>query len=114
VAQFQIAITAELSKTFSDAIDVARSLGKQYIWIDSLYIVQDSTEDWQREARLMERIYENAWRSAAATMARNSSEGLFSARDPVNVRPVAVEAFWLSVDSKTYILWDVLVFQTHR
>lgn len=113
VAQFQIAITAALPKTFSDAIDVARSLGKQYIWIDSLCIVQDSTEDWQREARLMERIYENAWCSAAATMARNSSEGLFSARDPVNVRPVAVEAFWHSIRSETYILWDLDVLHTH-
>ena len=111
VAQFQIAVTAELPKTFSDAIDVVRSLGKQYIWIDSLCIIQDSTEDWQREARLMERIYENAWCSVAATMARNSSEGLFSARDSVNVRPVAVEASWDSISSETYILWDLEVFR---
>lgn len=108
--QYRNAIPAKLPKTFSDAIDVARFLGKQYIWIDSLCIVQDLTEDWQREARLMERIYENAWCSVAATMAGNSSEGLFSTREPVSVRPVTVEAFWHPIRSETYILWDPDIF----
>jgi hypothetical protein len=102
VTQFQIAITAEFPKTFSDMIDVARALGKPYIWIDSLCIVQDSTEDWEREAQLMGLIYENARCSVEATMARNSSEGLFSIRDPAIIRPVAVEAFWHPIRSERY------------
>jgi hypothetical protein len=36
---------ARLPKTFQDAIDVARGLNITYLWIDSLYIVQDDDED---------------------------------------------------------------------
>lgn len=113
LTQFQIAIDVEIPKTFFDAIEAARSLGQQYIWIDSICIVQDSEEDWEREARLMERIYENSWCSVAATMARNSSQGLFSDRDPVSVRPATVEAFWHPFRSETYVLWDLNVFSSH-
>jgi hypothetical protein len=35
----------DLSRTFQDAIRVIKSLALQYLWIDSLYIVQDSVED---------------------------------------------------------------------
>ncbi len=39
-----------LSKMFQDAVDVTRKLGKRYLWIDSLYIIQSLddtvTEDW--------------------------------------------------------------------
>lgn len=38
---------SELSKTFQDAINVTRSLGYLYIWIDSLCIVQDDKNDWE-------------------------------------------------------------------
>lgn len=34
-----------LPKTFKDAIDIAGLLGCNYIWIDTLCILQDSTKD---------------------------------------------------------------------
>lgn len=37
----------ELPKTFQDAIVITRRLGARYLWIDSLYIIQDSVEDWK-------------------------------------------------------------------
>ena len=39
-----------LSQTFQDAIVVTRTLGICYLWIDSLCIVQDDNEDWEKEA----------------------------------------------------------------
>src|SRR3954471_17621094 len=39
-----------LPKTFRDAILVAKGIGAEYLWIDALCIVQDSTGDWEREA----------------------------------------------------------------
>ncbi|CZR67952.1 uncharacterized protein PAC_17851 [Phialocephala subalpina] len=36
----------ELPRTFKDAIMVTRQLGFQYIWIDSLCIIQHDKEDW--------------------------------------------------------------------
>jgi hypothetical protein len=44
----------QLSKTFRDAVQVTRRLGLQYLGIDSLCIVQDDEEDWQRESSVLE------------------------------------------------------------
>ncbi|KAE8448610.1 hypothetical protein EG329_009035 [Mollisiaceae sp. DMI_Dod_QoI] len=40
---------ANLPKTFLDAIFIVAKLGYEYIWIDSLCIMQDSLEDWSQE-----------------------------------------------------------------
>jgi len=37
----------ELSKTFQEAIQITREFGCQYLWIDSLCILQDSVQDWE-------------------------------------------------------------------
>jgi hypothetical protein len=47
----------QLTKTFRDAIYVTRSLGLEYIWIDSLCIIQDDELDWLRESRSMAGVY---------------------------------------------------------
>jgi hypothetical protein len=52
----------ELSNTFQDALYVVAELGFEYIWIDSLCIIQDShlNKDWEKEAGTMSDIYKNA------------------------------------------------------
>jgi len=47
----------QLPKTFQDAIEIAKALGLEYIWIDSLCIVQDDDDDWRKEAALMSSVY---------------------------------------------------------
>lgn len=42
-----------LPRTFLDAIRVTRSLGFQYLWIDSLCTLQDSNDDWVFESSRM-------------------------------------------------------------
>ncbi|KAK0630447.1 hypothetical protein B0T17DRAFT_528450 [Bombardia bombarda] len=39
-----------LPATFSDAIDYTRRLGLDYIWIDSICIIQDSDHDWSEQS----------------------------------------------------------------
>jgi len=56
-----------LTKTFQDAIIVARQLGIQYLWIDSLCIIQDDAEDWMEEALNMQFIYSMAFCTFAVT-----------------------------------------------
>ncbi|KAK0622502.1 hypothetical protein B0T14DRAFT_428531, partial [Immersiella caudata] len=46
--------TANLPATIQDSIIFSRRLGYQYLWVDALCIVQDDTEDWEREASLVE------------------------------------------------------------
>lgn len=49
-----------LPLNFADAVKTCRRLGIQYIWIDSLCIIQDNGEDWRREAGTMHLVYKNA------------------------------------------------------
>lgn len=67
-----------LPKTFRDAIMVTRALDLQYIWIDSLCIIQDSRQDWNDQAPQMHRIYDNAVLTIAADGAVNGTVGLSS------------------------------------
>ena len=77
----------ELPQTYKDAISVAKFLGIPYLWIDSLCIRQDSKEDWEKEAAVMNKVYENAFCNIAATASRDSHGGLFYERDPIMLEP---------------------------
>ncbi|KAH8881206.1 HET-domain-containing protein [Thozetella sp. PMI_491] len=50
-----------LSDSIIDTMDVSRRLGLDYIWMDSLCIIQDDVDDWQREFPRMGMIYGNAY-----------------------------------------------------
>ncbi|KAE8445093.1 hypothetical protein EG329_013808 [Mollisiaceae sp. DMI_Dod_QoI] len=78
----------KLSKTFQDAITVTRSLGFQYIWIDSLCIIQDSVEDWETQSAVMGDIYRRSILTISAAKAKNGSEGCFVMREGKSIRPV--------------------------
>jgi Heterokaryon incompatibility protein (HET) len=80
-------VFSELSKTFKDAMRITKYLGLRYIWIDSLCIIQDSKEDWQREASLMSKVYTNSACNISATGASDGSIGLFFDRNPLAIQP---------------------------
>ena len=65
----------ELPRNFIDAILVCMRLGISYVWIDSLCIIQDSDEDWEREAVLMHLVYRHAVTTIVATSATSSYDG---------------------------------------
>ncbi|TEY73211.1 hypothetical protein BOTCAL_0081g00010 [Botryotinia calthae] len=67
----------DLTKTFQDAIRISRALGIEYIWIDSLCIIQDSSSDWQAEAVLMQSVYSSSEINIAATGAADGRQGCF-------------------------------------
>ncbi|KAF2179912.1 HET-domain-containing protein [Zopfia rhizophila CBS 207.26] len=67
-----------LPRTFQDAIQFTRKLGIDYLWIDSLCILQDSKSDWEKEASNMANIFENAYLTLAATGSRSSINGCSS------------------------------------
>ncbi len=71
---------SELPQTFRDAILMCRGLGVQYLWIDSLCILQDDRLDWEQESAKMAAVYTGSYLNIAATHARNSVEGCFSCR----------------------------------
>ncbi|KAI1488302.1 heterokaryon incompatibility protein-domain-containing protein [Biscogniauxia mediterranea] len=69
---------AKLPKTFQDAIVITRQLGFQYLWIDSLCIMQDSKEDWMSESAIMGEIYAHSTCTIAALTSHSSFEGCFT------------------------------------
>ncbi|KAI1416363.1 HET-domain-containing protein [Hypoxylon sp. FL1857] len=74
-----------LPKSFQEAVIFTRRLGIDYLWIDSICIIQQEPEDWTdwlREAPLMFHVYRNAVLTLAASHAEDSSKGLFSNLDP--------------------------------
>ena len=65
----------DLPRTFQDAIRVTRELGQQYLWIDSLCILQDDDKkDWKYEAKRMEDVFSSAYCVIAAHPATSSEE----------------------------------------
>lgn len=79
----------ELPQTFQDALHFTKNLGLRYLWIDSLCIIQDSEEDWQKESARMCFVYTNSYCNIAAG-AENSSLGLFTSRNPSTLQPITV------------------------
>lgn len=79
-----------LSKTFQDAIFLARNLGYQYLWINSLCIIQDDANDWRHESSLMASVYGGTALNLAASHARDGSMGCFVDRSPSDVAPCHV------------------------
>jgi len=47
----------DLPRTFQDAVTVTRNLGLRYLWIDSLCIIQDDSDDWNEQSMVMGKIY---------------------------------------------------------
>lgn len=70
-----------IPRTFRDAMEFTLKLGLEYIWIDSVCIIQQDPSDWLREAGRMYHVYKNAYITVGAVYAEDCSGGLFSGRD---------------------------------
>ena len=68
-----------------------RPLGFQFIWVDSLCIIQDPRDDWRREAPLTQNIYRGALFNIAVTAAASGKHGCFTQRDPLLVKTFATQ-----------------------
>ncbi|KAK7217390.1 hypothetical protein V2G26_005393 [Clonostachys chloroleuca] len=94
-----------LPQTFRDAIQLTSEIGINYLWIDSLCIVQDDDDDWEKKTNDMENVYQHAFLVIAADGASHSNGGCFVRR---NVYPSGINlpfygasgqissSFWLS------------------
>ena len=78
-----------LSQTVHDAVMITRGLNLRYLWVDTLCIIQDDSEDWKRESSKMDSVYRLAHVTIAASGAQNGGEGCFFAKrsvpDPVTI-----------------------------
>lgn len=96
-----------LPQTFRDAVMVARQFSVRYLWVDALCIIQDSPDDWNREAFTMRYIYSHSVCNIAASVALDQYSGLFSDRSLKQSLP---GAFRLSQDFSNAVNSQILVF----
>lgn len=71
---------ASLPATIRDAIHVTHALGVQYLWVDTLCIIQDSEQDKRHELAQMHRIYRDAYVTIIAASAAKVSAGFLQER----------------------------------
>ncbi|KAK5103536.1 hypothetical protein LTS08_002952 [Lithohypha guttulata] len=101
IDQLRVAIPSEgLSQTHRDALSITRSLGYDYIWIDSLCIIQDSSSDWRSQAALMASVYGNS--SCTIAAASGTGEGCFIIRNPLMQRACRLTEGISTQDSGVY------------
>lgn len=80
-----------LTKNFQEAIEVARYVGIEYIWIDSLCIIQGPKGDFGTEGGLMHQVYRNSYCNIAIVDSADSTGGAFRERDPGDVATVVYQ-----------------------
>ena len=78
---------SDLPPMYLDAITIARQLKVDYLWIDSLCIIQrdmsdslDEGEDWKQESERMEQVFRSAYATIAASCASSPAERFLKTR----------------------------------
>lgn len=102
---------SQLTKTFSDAIHITRSLGLEYIWIDSLCIIQDDIEDWRRVAPQMSRVYGGSTINIAASSSLDGNGGCIY--DDADIRSTR-KAFRYRLKMKDERPWELLPLRLYQ
>jgi hypothetical protein len=77
-------------KTFEDVIFITSMLDLEYLWIDSLCIIQDYEDDWRQESALMSTVYGNSHLNIAAAGASDGSQGCFFENEPLRINRLRV------------------------
>jgi hypothetical protein len=111
----------KLPRTLRDAVQMTRTLGFQYLWVDALYILQGSypeaQDDWKYESGCMDAVYTNATFTIVAAGATHANSGLFSIsvlpyvqthdkywfrNEPINSRGWALQEWLMSYRKITF------------
>lgn len=101
INQRKSGITLErMPKTFQDAVFVTRPLGINYLWIDSLCIVQDNLRDWENEAEMTGQVYKNVTLTIVAVTATSGDSGCFQQYDGLHNRPCRIGRFQFDLSSE--------------
>jgi hypothetical protein len=60
-------LLSQLTNAFRPAVEITRGLRVRYLWIDSLFIIQDDKHDWEIESA--------SWLNLAATNSKDGKGG---------------------------------------
>ena len=102
---------AGLTRTFTDFISIAWRMHIRYVWMDSLCIIQDSKDDWEKEAAQMASVYSNAYCTIAASSSASGNEGCRVDPDSEPYGPVIL-SFNEANENSNPIIRKVRIFST--
>lgn len=74
---------ADQPKSIRDAVKVTKELGFEYLWVDSLCIVQDDEDDKAQEIGKMHSVYQNAELTISAARSKGSKDGFLDLCRPL-------------------------------
>ncbi|KAF4454853.1 hypothetical protein F53441_2723 [Fusarium austroafricanum] len=97
---------ADLPESYREAVSICLRINVDFIWIDSLCIIQDDEQDWHHEAVMMKSVYENSYLNLCAASAAQSTETCFQDRKTEIIRPIQVDAEWDGIEKRRYCLID--------
>lgn len=80
-----------LTTSHKEALQIARELGFQFVWIDALCIIQDDAADWENESSRMTECYRNANLTLVAGRSANSSRGFIGTTSTPSMEPLRFE-----------------------
>ncbi|KAI3539416.1 hypothetical protein CSPX01_08862 [Colletotrichum filicis] len=103
----------QLPQTFQDLVVVAHHLGIRYVWIDCLCIIQDSRNDWEKEALTMREVYTNAACNVAASASSSPAGGLFRSRVTKDIRPGIVKSNLAFQEPGEFYMFDKGYWDRH-
>lgn len=83
--------TSTLPATIRDAIAFSKRVGIDYVWTDSLCIVQDDKADWNAEAPKMHIVYSNAMFTLCASANNKATDAIFRGREAWRTKAVSCE-----------------------
>ncbi|KAF7552043.1 hypothetical protein G7Z17_g4595 [Cylindrodendrum hubeiense] len=96
-----------LPYTVAEAVMCTQQLGIKYLWVDSLCIVQDSSEDKAREIAAMAQVYKNAWVTISAAKSSGASDSFTKPR--ADLQGIAGTCFNMEMivpkDVKSLLAW---------
>ncbi|KAH7309724.1 heterokaryon incompatibility protein-domain-containing protein [Stachybotrys elegans] len=104
----------ELPIVFQEALNILRALSIQYVWIDSLCIIQSGPEglaDWEVESTRMDSVYSNAVLTLAINRSASPSESITKALDIYPQLPFQVDT---SIPDKSGEVYNMIPSQFYH
>ncbi|KAI7780055.1 hypothetical protein LA080_000068 [Diaporthe eres] len=70
----------EITRVLKEAVQATRALGIPFLWVDALCIIQGDKGDWERESKMMGKIYNEASCTLCAISSNSCLEGFLQLR----------------------------------
>lgn len=94
--------TVQLPQTVQDAMTACAQLGRRYLWVDRLCIIQDDTDDKAKQICAMDRIYQSAQYVIVAYDSKDMHSGMSGISRPRPETQMRVQFSGLTITSDAF------------